>query len=193
MLNKFCGTIVEAMSESGLIEQNDIEICLFGIEIALLKLIHFTTMLMIGLYFGKVLETAAFIIFYSGLRVYAGGYHATSRLGCYCISWLMIVSVLLFVKFCPVQIMSTVSIGVSIPSYLIIYILAPVENINKPLDNIEKHHYRKIARIILAVELSISVVLLFSNIIQVLFIISLSLFSLAIMLILGKIQISRFV
>jgi accessory gene regulator B len=192
MYKKFSGKVVEALSESGLITKDSAEIYQFGLESALLKFIHVATMLFVGICFNMVLETVAFIVSYSALRVYAGGYHAQSSLRCYCISWLMIISVLLLVKICSAQIMFTASIFITIPSFIVIYILVPVENMNKPLDDIEKHYYRKISRIILVAELSILVVLLFFNIIQVMFTISLSLFSLAIMLVLGKIQISNF-
>lgn len=189
MLNRFSNRLVEALSESGLIEHEDREIYLLGLELSFIKLLHYATMLLIGLFFGMALETILFIICFSALRVYAGGYHAKSRLGCWCVSWIMMLSVLFLIKICPSQIMSAMAIGISLPSCLIIYILAPVENEKKRLDNTEILHFRKISKIILLVELSVSIVFLLANSIHIPFVISLSLLSIAVMLILGEIQI----
>ncbi|WP_312693504.1 accessory gene regulator ArgB-like protein [Caproiciproducens sp.] len=186
LLNNFSNWIIKASSKGGLIAEKDEEIYLFGIETALLKLIHFSTMLIIGLCAGKLLETFVFIVSYSTLRVYAGGYHAKTRLRCYGISWLLILFVLLFTEFCPNQIAFVVSILVSLPSYFIIFLLAPVDNINKPLDDTEIHHYKIKARIVLSVELIISMIFLFTYLIQISLIVSLSIFSVAIMLVVGK-------
>jgi Membrane protein putatively involved in post-translational modification of the autoinducing quorum-sensing peptide len=191
MLDKLSGKIVEVLKESGLIAKEDTEIYLFGVEVALLKLIHFATMLIVGFCFGMALETVVFIVSYSLLRVYAGGFHAETRLGCYGISWFMILFTLFLTKFCPALILSTVAVIFFIPSFLIIFILAPVENKNKPLDITEKYRYRKITRVMLFAELIIWVILLCINIVQVAFIISISLFSLAIMLLLGKLPIAK--
>ena len=188
LLNNFSNRIIKALSKSGLIAEKDEEIYLFGIETALLKLIHFSTMLIIGLCAGMLLETFVFIASYSILRVYAGGYHAKTRLRCYGISWLLILFVLLFTKFCPNQIAFIVSILVSLPSYIIIFLLAPVDNINKPLDDLEIHYYKIKTRIILSVELIISMIFLFTYLIRISLIVSLSIFSVAIMLFVGKTQ-----
>jgi accessory gene regulator B len=189
MLKIISDRIIKNLCESGLITKDSIDIYQFGLEATLLKFIHVTTMMIIGVCLDMVPETATFIVSYSILRIYAGGFHTKSKLRCYWISWLMIISVLILVKFCPAQIISAVTIGISIPSFLVIFIMAPVENSNKPLDDIEIYHYRKIARIILIAESSVSVMFLSVNIIQIPFVVSLSLFLLAIMLILGKIKI----
>lgn len=188
MLNNFSNWIIEALSKSGFITKEDKEVYFFGVETALLKLLHFSTMLIVGTYVGMLLETFVFIISYSTLRVYAGGYHAKTRLRCYGISWLMILFVLLFAKFCPNQIVFAVSIVISLPSYIIVFLLSPVDNINKPLDDLEIHYYRIKTRIILSVELIISVILLFIHLMQISLIVTLSIFSVAIMLLAGKVQ-----
>jgi Membrane protein putatively involved in post-translational modification of the autoinducing quorum-sensing peptide len=190
MLSKIIGKIADALYKGGLITQNDLEIYRFGIEAALIKLIHYSTIILIGILFGMVIETVIFIIAYSALREYAGGYHATNSIRCYCISILMITSVLLTTKLCSVQIMFWISISTMIPLYFIIFVLAPVQNINRPLDEIEILKYRKIARIVLTAEEIVLSTFMFLNI-QDSFIINLSLAYTAILLILGKIKYNR--
>jgi accessory gene regulator B len=190
MSGKIIGKLVNAMYESGSITQDDMEVYRFGIETALLKLTHYAIMLLIGFCFNMVLQTVIFTISFTVLREYAGGYHAKSRFRCYCISVFIITSVLLVSKLCPAQIMFWISISTCIPSFIIIFLLAPVENINKPLDNLEIEHYKKLTRNILLVEEMIALVFLFDNI-QLFTIVNISLIYVSILLLLGKIQYNK--
>ncbi len=187
MLKRTTKKLADVMYESGLITQDDIEIYRFGIETALFKLIHYITLLLVGLFFGMVLQVIIFTMSFSIIREYAGGYHAKTRFRCYCISVFMITSVLLISKLCSTQIMFWISISTCIPSFIIIFFLAPVENINKPLDNLEIEHYKKLTRIILLVEEMISLFFLFVNI-QLFTIVNISLIYVSILLLFGKIQ-----
>jgi Membrane protein putatively involved in post-translational modification of the autoinducing quorum-sensing peptide len=187
MLKRTTKKLVDVMYESGLITQDDIEIYRFGIETALFKLIHYITLLLVGLFFGMVLQAIIFTLSFSIIREYAGGYHAKSRFRCYSISVFMITSVLLISKLCPTQIMFWISISTCIPSFMTIFFLAPVENINKPLDNLEIEHYKKLTRIILLVEEMIALAFLFVNI-QIFTIVNISLIYVSILLLFGKIQ-----
>lgn len=190
MLKKLTTKAADILCRNGLIEQEEKEIYLFGIETALLKVIHYATMLLIGLCFGMVWQTAVFLLAYTVLRDYAGGYHAGSRMRCYLISWLMMLSVLLIVQFCSAEVMFWTSAILSIPFYLLIFSLAPVGNINKPLDEIEQKRYGKTARIILSIEEVLSALFLFFNV-QISFVLCLSLFCISIMLVCGKFKYAK--
>lgn len=190
MLKKLTTKAADILCRNGLIEQEEKEIYLFGIETALLKVIHYATMLLIGLCFGMVWQTAVFLLAYTVLRDYAGGYHAGSRMQCYLISWLMMLSVLLIVQFCSAEVMFWTSAILSIPFYLLIFSLAPVGNINKPLDEIEQKRYGKTARIILSIEEVLSALFLFFNV-QISFVLCLSLFCISIMLVCGKFKYAK--
>lgn len=190
MLKKLTTKTADLLCRNGLIEQEEKEIYLFGIETALLKVIHYATMLLIGLCFGMVWQTAVFLLAYTVLRDYAGGYHADSRMRCYLISWLMMLSVLLIVQYCPAEVMFWTSAILLIPLYLLIFSLAPVGNINKPLDEIEQKRYGKTARIILSIEEVLSALFLFFNV-QISFVLCLGLFCVSIMLVCGKFKYAK--
>jgi len=190
MLNKLINKIVESLVKSGLIRREDKEIYLFGTETALLKIAHYSTMIIIGICFGMILQTIIFIIAYTALREYSGGYHASTRIRCYIISLLVMIFTLLFIKLCPIKIMLWISFFSLIFSYVLIFLMAPVENLNKPLDTEEQNRYRMIARIIATAEVSISFFLIFVNL-QLSLTIALSLFFTSIMLIFGKIKYSK--
>lgn len=180
--------MTDALCESNLISKDDRVIYRYGIEIALLKCIHIVTMLVIGLALGLFLETAVFIVSYSVLRIYAGGFHAKTKTGCYIISWIMIIVVLSAVKFCPVLIARQGSLIGFIVSAIIILYLSPMDNPNKPLDALETKYYKKAVRIILACESVVFLLFFFLDIPRFLLIICISLMSVSVMLLLRKAQ-----
>lgn len=190
MLENFANRIANALCESNLICNDDREIYQFGIEIALLKCIHVITMLIIGAVFGLFFESVIFIVCYSILRDYAGGYHAKTKVGCYVISWVMIILVIIVVKNCPAIAISKVSALGLLLSAIIIFILAPEDNPNKPLDQTEVKRYRNRARLLVIIEILLAALLWAISINSILLIITLSQMSVSIMLILRKVQLS---
>lgn len=121
---------------------------------------------------------------YMPLRIYAGGYHARTQLRCYISSVVLIVAVLLAIEFIPWT--NFIVITISIVSGLIIFILSPVEDMNKPLDAAEVKVYGKKTRIILGLELCALVLLVGFGMKIIVSCISVSLFVQCVMLILGK-------
>ena len=140
---------VNVLLKNGCIAKQDFEIYCFGMEVTILKLIHMVSMLIIGVCFGMVAETIAFIMAYFAIRVYAGGYHAKTRLGCYGCTLAIITFVLAVVKTCPLRTVWYECIVVLILSGIIIAVIAPEGSSNKPLDKLEKSKYRKFTLIIL--------------------------------------------
>ncbi|MVB10141.1 Accessory gene regulator protein B [Caprobacter fermentans] len=190
MLKKVSNWVVKVLLKGGLLSPEDYEIYLYGVETALLQSIHILTMLVVGFCLDAKLETLTFIVFYSIIRIYAGGFHATTKLCCYFISWIMISSAILIVKLLPISIMPTFSIGIYSLSLIIVFVLSPVGNKNKPLDLLEIHHYKTIVRKLLLAELFISVFVYFASV-RIFCVISISLAFVALMLILGTVQNSK--
>lgn len=106
------------------------------------------------------------------------------RQKCYFLSILMILSVLLAIK--TVSWTSPTTIGITILSGTIIFILAPMEDSNKPLSYSQLREYKKVSRIILMFELiAISALLKLDFLYATLPIIS-SIATVSIMIVLGK-------
>ena len=83
-----------------IIDLDDVEIYQFGLESAMLKAVHYASMLLVGLLLGMLPETIVFLIVYATIRAYAGGYHADTRGVCYLLSWITILSVSLNCRLC---------------------------------------------------------------------------------------------
>lgn len=117
-------------------------------------MIDFVSIVLIGIIYGELLQCLIFIIAFTTLRVYAGGYHASTRMGCYGFTMSVVGLALTVVKYIPMNI--TVIVVLAIIATGIILKLSPIDTPSKPLDEIEYHYYRKKAIIILWGELLIA-------------------------------------
>lgn len=189
MLDSISSRLAELAYQSGLINQTEKEIYRFGFETALLKCVHIIAMLLIGAAFKMPLEAVTFIAVYSSLRIYAGGFHAKSRLGCFLISCVMMTGVLFIVKYYQSYGIRTLFVlsAMSIATAVILF-LSPVAAVNKPLDQIEIKHYKKRVYIVTCFHLMLLAVFYFRGLYSYSLIVCLSEISLTIMLIMGNFQ-----
>ena len=133
-----------------------------------------------------LLESIIFLVFYGTLRTIAGGYHARTQHTCYILSILLMIVVLTILKIFPVNII--VCCILTILSISVIFILAPVQDENKLLDETEKIVFKKLSRVI-SISYGFIIFLLFLfNKNELAYCIVISLFTLTIMLMLGKIR-----
>lgn len=186
MVELMWGKFADALVANGSAKKEDRELYAYGLREGAILILNIVTSLVIGLLMGMVWQTVIFTVTYSPLRSFAGGAHAKTHFRCYLLSILLIVVSLAVIKFSPHNI--TMIMLISLLSALVVYLLAPVEDKNKPLDEIEIKVYRKKSRLILLVEIIVFIVAILVSFIQLAMTISVALGSLALMLIIGKIK-----
>lgn len=158
MFRRLSIRIADQLISMGRFMEEDRAIYQFGLEMLFLNLVNLLSAAFIGLFMGQLLECFLFLALFIPLRCHAGGYHAENPLCCYFLSNAVIVFVLLLLRTPPVfmergagVIFLTLSAGMAA-------ILAPVENLNKPLDEVEKRVYGFRTRIVLIIEVLIGLV-----------------------------------
>lgn len=162
------------------------ELYVFGINQCLNMLLNILTALFIGILFGEVPQILLFMLAYIPLRSYAGGWHSRTPFRCYIFSVTMLIVVSIGMKC--LYMAEWIYYVVLAASTLVILILAPIENKNKPLDETERKVYKKRAILIATVELIIAL-LLKLLISDNLFVATVySFFALSLMLIAGKVK-----
>ncbi len=158
MQGKILQKVTDELVLNNIIDSEDSELYTYGLQQGALMLLNILTILFVGRMFGMLWQTVVFMVTYIPLRTYAGGYHARTQWGCYISSVVLIVAVLLGIRFIPWT--NFIIITISIISGLIIYILSPVEDMNKPLDAAEVKVYGNQARMILGFEFGVVMMLL---------------------------------
>lgn len=148
---KFAGKLVHA----GVISETDADVYVYGFFQGMMLLLNVLTTLLLGILFQQLLFCILLNAAYIPIRISAGGHHADSPFRCYINSTIMIAILLAVIKWVPIH--PAVSVVLLVVASIVIWILAPVEAENNPLDETERYVYRKRTRIVLAIEAAASV------------------------------------
>ena len=120
------------------------------------------------------------------MRSFAGGYHAKTPLRCYLLSLIMLIIVLAGMKYLPVS--DLVYYAVLAAAVLIVFLLSPVEDKNKLLDESEHKVYKKRTVLIAISEIIICIVFKLIGLSNLFAAVAYSFAALSFMLIAGKIK-----
>lgn len=132
------------------ITSDEKEIVLFGLENLIGNLLGLVITLIVGYCFGDIFAGLGLWLLVFPLRRNAGGYHADTRAKCMVVSTAaeIITFGLLYIPNWSYEVYAVIALLLS----GIIFILAPVGNQNKPLDQIEYRVYCRRTRFILVAE-----------------------------------------
>ena len=155
-LEKLSHKIGDDLVRSGVVKEEDAEVYIYGINQILAYVLNASSSLIIGLIFGVTFEIIIFMAAYIPLRSFAGGYHAKTPLRCYIFSVIMLIVVSIGLKYLSVS--EWVYYAVLLASVLGVLVLSPVEDRNKPLDEMEHKVYKKRTVFIAAAEFAVCLV-----------------------------------
>lgn len=139
---------------SDVVKAEDAEIYIYGINQILVSVLNVSTALIIGSIFGAFFEIAVFMAAYIPLRSFAGGFHAKTPLRCYIFSVIMLIGVSIGFKY--LHLIAWVYYAILAAAFVIVLVLSPVEDKNKPLDDLEYKVYKRRAIIIAVIELAVT-------------------------------------
>ena len=159
LLARLAVKIVNNLVHSGVIKEEDAEIYIYGINQILTSVLNVSSALIIGLVFGVFPEIAVFMAAYIPLRSFAGGYHAKTPLSCYVFSVIMLIVVSIGLKY--LHLADWVYYAVLVAATLVVLVLSPVDDRNKPLAEIEQKVYKKRTMNIAAAEVMVCLALKF--------------------------------
>lgn len=152
----------------------DKDIIVYGLCTAIEHLACILTTIVLGCLFGLLLESLVFLIAFSSIRTYAGGYHCQNSIHCYFASSGVIAMVLVIVKLIPSNFVPLITTAVLLICVSVLLKCAPVETPSKPLDDAEKRYYRKKTLLHLGITCVICVFLIIVQLYQLAFAICLA-------------------
>ena len=186
MKNNISARITDSLVEAGAVPTEDKALYEYGIRQGILLVINIATAVLIGLVLGMFWQSIIFLLAYNPVRTYSGGYHARTALLCYLLSIPMMLVVLLGIKMIPWN--GYICAAALICAVVIIVILAPVADPNKPLNEREKIVYKGRARTYSAIFFGAALMLWFVGMRQVSLSIVMALGVAAVMLVIGAIK-----
>ena len=186
LLAKLSHKIGNDLVKSKVVEAEDAEIYIYGINQILTSVLNVSSALIIGLIFGVFPEIAVFMAAYIPLRSFAGGYHAKTPLSCYVFSVIMLIVVSIGLKY--LHLADWVYYAVLVAATLVVLVLSPVEDRNKPLAEIEQKVYKKRTMNIAAAEVMVCLALKFVGYDNLFVAVVYSFVVLSFMLVAGKVK-----
>lgn len=135
-------------------ENNDtkgvpLEVYEYGLELVISTIFSCMFILSVAWIFGLIIEAVVYIMFFGFLRIWAGGYHASTHLKC-CVTYAIFAFATIFLMRSFNFELSIQTIGVGIVCIISIYLVfryAPVDTENKPLSKSEYDLYKRRSRI----------------------------------------------
>ncbi len=133
--------LVSELLASRIIREDQKEIVEFGIVQGVRTALELLVMLVMGVFFHLFLESLLILVLFGPFRIYAGGYHAKTPLQCALKSWLLFACVLVWLKIAaPIK---WLELATAVLLGGLLFLLAPMQHKNKPLEDYEIPKYRK--------------------------------------------------
>lgn len=165
------------------------EIYVYGFELLVSSIIETGALILIGGLIGKFVETILFIISFSSIRFFSGGYHANSYLKCFVVTMISYILILLMTN-----ILSELSYSIIVLIALMIFVLSlilfikicPVYSNGKTIFNPTMQ--KKLSVIALCINIILSVALFSIHQNYMLIIVLLTIFTVDAMIIIEKLK-----
>lgn len=183
-MKKVADLFFDWLVESEIVRKDDRELYAYGFWQGGVLLFNFLTVAVIGIVTGMFWQSVVFTIAYGLLRPVAGGFHARTQRNCYFYSILLLVLALGVLRWDQWDAITCMLIVLA--SGCVVFKLAPVEDENKPLDDVEVVVYRHRSRIICGVLAIVVSILLLVNEIEMASCIAVSILAASVMLVLGE-------
>ncbi len=189
MLQQVASDLTELLLKKEIVKEQDKEIYTYGFEAMFSTIINTILVLAIGIMAGTLLETLIYLVCFALLRVYCGGYHAKTHVGCVLTFVGLYGSAMYIPHLIPAQYNGLLSIAIGGISLTAILLYAPIEHPNRPFVGNEYKTFRKLARIIALLEAALIVFIsaFCKDFSKIALIISIAMISVVFMLALAKI------
>ena len=143
MTHQIAHSISLFLCQKGEIEKEDTDIYEYGFEVFIDGVLETLLLIAIGTILNKFTHTIMFISLFVILRNYTGGYHASTKLRC--------IFTTIMIYLCNIVMTEAdynILIIISTMAYVLLFIYAPIENVNKQLEESTFIKNRRISRII---------------------------------------------
>ena len=153
MFRSFAEKVMAYAIKCGYVPKDESEEYIYGLDLIMSVIFSDISMLIIGIIMHMIPEVIIFILLYKCIRKYGGGFHCETAITCYICSCIMCVCVLLAMKYFPYNFI--IYIAATIILLALLFIMSPIEAINKPLDDIEFKVFGRRARFVILAVLAI--------------------------------------
>lgn len=155
MIGRLSEKIVSYLIAFETIPEAERELYQYGVFLLISQILYFTITLIFGFALGIVFESIVFFIAFQSIRQIAGGYHATTETRCEILSAGAILLSLIFIKLVNENSLFTYTLAIALVCASVIFLLAPLDTVQRLLSDNEYIAFRKKTRVILIVIITV--------------------------------------
>ena len=135
MIGAFSKKIVDYLIGGNVIADtdDDRELYQYGVEISISSMLNILLIVIIGFVTNSISESLLFLVCFVVMRSYTGGYHANSYFMCNLLFCIAFITELIIYKFTYDYISVGIATLMCAICVLIVLIICPIENRNKPI------------------------------------------------------------
>lgn len=141
-------------------------IYVYGFELIISSVIETSALIIAGCLIGRFIETILFLLSFSSLRFFSGGYHAKSYLRCFIITLFSYVLILLmndFLIMLDAVVIAMIAFSEFLVTLIIFIIISPVESKEKEITNPRRQKLLSIVSLCINIGLVLIAVLAANN------------------------------
>lgn len=159
MLEKWIESFVDYQIRQRFIKEEEKSIYKYGYQVLVEYCFNISAAILIAVFFRAVEIVIVFTVSYMLVRSYAGGYHAKTSTGCFCLSSIMQVCVIKVIKMLIDTGITNELLLMEIIFLPYVFKKVPIPIINKPLTENEKRHFGLRAKQWYIIEVVVAIVL----------------------------------
>lgn len=190
VIEQLTGKAINRLVSGSYIAREKEDVYLYGAKVAIQSIVTIFAMLTVGALFGKFYENICFMIVFKLLRNFSGGLHSSKFSICFLISVASNVVILIALKFLDSNPNSFFALIPEVISLLIVVILAPIANVNKPISKKERKIFKLIVTLFSVALIAVSVALIVNGN-RIVFAISLAMTLNVFLLVIEKIKVRK--
>jgi len=164
LITKISRDIARTLINNSVISFDEISVYQYGIELALVTFFESMGLVIFALMTGRILETTAFVVAFTPLRLTAGGYHAKTVYRCFLYFLIMIIGSIAVTNGLSLHQYPVVSIIISFIAVTIIFVFAPADVENRRISITEESEFRNNARLLSLAYFSFVCIALYNNV-----------------------------
>lgn len=157
-MQKLAQGTAERLVAQGIIREEDAPIYRYGLEAMYSSFLELLSILALAALIGNFWQTVLFFAAFIPLRLYAGGYHASTRLRCFLTSLVVYAAFTIMLEIVPVAWFVPLAFIGGAVSFLIVWLFAPVIHQNHRSGLKHQVRFRRISIRICVVEVSAIIV-----------------------------------
>lgn len=151
-MDKIALSISKTLSESNIIKKEDVAVYKYGILLCLTTVLEIGIILILSLFIGNFIKTIVFLLAFLPIRVYAGGFHADTKLRCFFVLLGVYTLFTILSMNSDHAIYQYMMILIPISNIICVYLWSPLIHVNKNSSENEKKKFRNISLFLSTIE-----------------------------------------